>query len=83
MAEKTTSGEYFVQCGVTALRDPATGEFLPSLPLYVKVPAEEVDQQTGLAECEKDLCADIAGVFADKFKKYVQENRQVRSYLSK
>ena len=28
--------EKFIQIGVTALRDPATGDFLPAVPLYIK-----------------------------------------------
>ena len=31
--------EQYIQIGVTALRDPATGDFLPAVPLYIK--AEE------------------------------------------
>ena len=28
--------EEFIQIGYTALRNPATGEFLPAVPLYIK-----------------------------------------------
>ena len=28
--------EKYIQVGVTALRNPATGEFLPAVPLYIK-----------------------------------------------
>jgi len=55
----------FVQVGETALRDPLTGEFLPSVPLYV----ERGDMQTG-AVPEADL-HDIASVLAGKMREYV------------
>lgn len=32
----------YIQIGVTALRDPATGGFLPSVPLYIR--AEDQDK---------------------------------------
>lgn len=76
MTEKSTSGEHFVQCGFTALRDPETGKFLPSVPLYIKVDPEDVDQRTGMATCEKDLCVDIASVLAEKFGQYVRDNHR-------
>ena len=30
----------FIQIGVTALRDPGTGEYLPSVPLYIRAEDE-------------------------------------------
>lgn len=47
--------EKYIQIGVTAMRDPLTGGFLPSIPLYVR--AEDVGtdaeerfvQETGIA----------------------------------
>jgi len=76
MAEKSISGEHFVQVGVTALRDPATGDFLPSVPLYIKVEPESIDAKSGLAQCELDLCRDIGGVLAAKFAEYVDGCRR-------
>lgn len=76
MAERSATGEHFVQCGFTALRDPATGAFLPAVPLYIKVDASAVDNQTGLAACEKQLCVDIAAVLAEKFGAYVDGCRE-------
>ncbi len=76
MAERAHTGEHFVQVGVTALRDPATGDFLPAVPLYVKVGAEEVDQQTGLSTGEKALCDNIADLFAERFGEYVRASRK-------
>ena len=72
MAERSVTGEYFAQIGVTALRNPATGEFLPSEPLYKKVCAEDVDKRTGLARCELDICHDIGGILAEKFGEYIR-----------
>ena len=72
MVERSASGECFVQVGVTALRDAATGEFLPSTPIYIKVDAAEVDRRTQLAKCEIDLNTGIADVLAQKFCEYVR-----------
>ena len=44
--------ERFIQVGVTALRDPATGDFLPAVPLYIKA-------EDGAEEAEEDLIEDI------------------------
>lgn len=70
MAEKAFYGECFIQVGLTALRDPR-GNFLPGVPLYIKIDPTEVDQQTGLAECEKELLTDISGLFAGRFQRYL------------
>lgn len=51
-------GEY-VQVGVTAYRDPATGEFLPSVPLYAR--AEDV-----AVNAEDVLIGKIMEVFGPK-----------------
>ena len=71
MADCSLSGEHFIQCGFTALRDPANGEFLPSIPLYVKIAPETINA-IGLAPSEEILCSDIASAFAKKFGCYVQ-----------
>lgn len=57
----------YIQVGVTALRDPITGDFLPSVPLYVKA---EDGREVEVAE--KAFIGDIAGVFAKKMKEYVE-----------
>ena len=44
--------EKYIQVGVTALRDPATGEFLPAVPLYIKA-------EDGAEEAEEKLIEDI------------------------
>lgn len=77
MAEFTKDGQAFVQIGVTAMRDRATGKFLPSRPLYIKVDANEIDSQTGLYHGEQELINDVAGVFADKMKKYITETKRM------
>lgn len=69
MAEFLKEGEALVQIGVTALRAP-NGDFLPSVPMYIKVGAEQVNPKTGLSVGEEDLCGDIARVMAGKFKQY-------------
>ena len=54
---------YYIQVGETALRSP-TGEYLPSVPLYVK--ADDVGE-----EAEERLISDIGRLFAAKMEKYV------------
>lgn len=76
MAIKTNDGRYFVECGLTALRDPSTGGFLPAVPLYMEVSKEEIEPRTGLAASEKQLQFDIGEIFADKFGQYVRANRK-------
>lgn len=53
--------ETYIQIGVTALRSP-TGEFLPSVPLYIKT--DEAVKASGLTSPEEDLIHDVASVFA-------------------
>ena len=55
--------ERFIQVGVTALRDPATGEFLPAVPLYIK--ADAVAEQE-----EKALACDIGKLLAQRMRAY-------------
>lgn len=38
--------EKYIQVGVTAMRDPATGEFLPAVPLYIKADPQIWPRQT-------------------------------------
>jgi len=56
--------EKYIQIGVTALRDPATGGFLPAVPLYIK--ADEAAE-----EAERQMIADLAKVLARKMKTYI------------
>ena len=50
--------EKFIQIGVTALRDPATGDFLPAVPLYIKA-------EDGAQEAEQSLIDDLGKLFAE------------------
>lgn len=54
----------YVQIGVTALRDPRTGEFLPSVPMYVR---EEDLRQGAVMPIGED---NIACILARKFEEY-------------
>lgn len=56
-------GEKYIQVGVTALRDPASGGFLPEVPLYVR--AEDV-----ATEAEEKLIGDIGKLLAHRIKAY-------------
>lgn len=68
-------GERMIQIGVAALRSPL-GEFLPSIPLYIKEEdAVERNPTTGRTVQEDLVLTDVAKVFADKFKQYIDENR--------
>lgn len=69
--------ETFVQIGVTALRSP-DGSFLPSVPLYVKVPAEDVSPGGEYIGSEPVL-QDVAEVFADKYRQYIKAQRAVNT----
>ena len=55
----------FIQVGVTAMRDPKTGGFLPSVPIYIEATSEA-------EESEKELITDVANVFADKMRQYIE-----------
>ena len=55
--------EKFIQVGVTALRDPATGEFLPAVPLYIKA-------EDGAEEAEEKLIGDIGKLMAQRIRAY-------------
>lgn len=64
--------EVFIQIGVTALRSP-TGDFLPSVPLYIK--ADHL-KQSGLTQAEENVLHDVSGVFAEKYEKQKQEKQK-------
>lgn len=55
--------ETMIQIGVTALRTP-TGEFLPSVPIYIK--STEAVKASGLTPSEENVIHDIAELFAVK-----------------
>ena len=55
--------EKYIQVGVTALRDPATGEFLPAVPLYIKA-------EDGAEEAEEKLIEDIGKLMAERIRRY-------------
>ena len=56
--------EEFIQIGYTALRDPASGEYLPAVPLYIKA-------SDGAAEAEQKVIEDIGNLFAMRMKAYM------------
>lgn len=59
------SGRY-IQVGSTALRDPVTGDFLPSVPLYIQAPENVTEEQ----ELEP-LAEGIAHLLALRMKQYI------------
>lgn len=58
--------EKYIQVGVTALRDPKTGGYLPAVPLYI-----EADDSARAAEA--DLMQDIGKLLADRMRRYMAE----------
>lgn len=56
--------EEYIQVGVTALRDPATGGYLPAVPLYIKADESALEAQQSFFE-------DIGHLFALQIKAYM------------
>lgn len=54
----------YIQIGYTALRDPATGDYLPAVPLYIKA-------SDGAAEAEQKVIEDIGNLLAMRMKAYM------------
>ena len=63
----------YIQIGVTALRDPVTGEIARSVPMYVR--AKDVGVSTE-AEAAEPMAENIAPVFAAMMKTYVDGCRK-------
>lgn len=61
--------ERYIQVGVTALRDPATGGFLPAVPLYIRADESAVAAQEQLHE-------DLGKLLAERMRKYVEGCRE-------
>lgn len=59
MAQQTR----FIQVGVTAMRDPMTGDFLPAVPLYIEATQETEEEVEKLTE-------DIGTLLAHRMRKY-------------
>lgn len=56
--------EKYIEVGVTALRDPATGGYLPAVPLYIKA-------EDGAEQAEQQLINDLGHLFAHQMKAYL------------
>jgi len=54
----------FIQIGFTALRDPASGGYLPAVPLYIEATDDAIKGETNMIN-------DIGRVFADRIKQYI------------
>lgn len=68
--------EVFIQIGVTALRSPM-GEFLPSVPLYIK--STQPIKDSGLTQAEENILHDVAGLFAEKHDQRTSVNKEVKN----
>lgn len=55
----------YIQVGVTALRDPISGDYLPAVPLYVK-------SEDGAQEAEEKLIEDIGRLMASRMRRYIE-----------
>lgn len=51
----------FIQVGFTAMRDPATREYMPAVPLYIR-------NEDGAGEQEQKLIDDIGKLFAQRMR---------------
>lgn len=56
--------EKYIQVGFTAMRDKATGDFLPAVPLYIKADDMAV-------EAEEKLIQDVGNLMAHRIKAYM------------
>lgn len=63
----------YIQIGVTALRDPVTGEPLPAVPLYVRARDMGVKDE---AEATAPMMADAGRALAGLMKQYVNGCRK-------
>ena len=59
----------YVEVGVTAMRDPKTNEFLPAVPLYVKIADDAQEPEEGLIK-------DFGKVMALRMKQYMDRIRE-------
>ena len=65
-------GERMIQIGQAALRTP-TGDFMPAIPIYIKEEhAGEINPHTGRTVAEDVALGDVAKIFAEKHRQYVE-----------
>lgn len=67
----------FIQVGVTASRDPVSGGFLPSVPLYAK--AEDAE---GIPEPDRD-CLFKLGKLVEEYKKEAKRLEEEAAAMKK
>lgn len=60
---ETTAPKAYIQIGYTALRDPATGGFLPAVPLFIR-------EDDSSAAAEQKVVDDIGSLLAQRMKAY-------------
>ena len=60
--------EKYIEVGVTAMRDPMTGEMLPAVPLYVKA-------KDGAEEAEESLLNDLGKLFAYHIREQMRKSQ--------
>lgn len=65
----------YIEVGFTALRDPATGEFLPAVPLYIEKTSAAVADEAALVK-------DLGKLFAKKIQPYM-ENAEAAAALAR
>jgi hypothetical protein len=65
----------YIQIGTTALRDPATGDFLPAVPMFIR---KEDSAKVAALDTYP-----IASVLAEKFRQYKSESKKARKEVKK
>ena len=61
----------FIQIGITAARDPITGEFLPAVPLYIRA-----DDAQHVSTPQPGIFTDLNRHLADKMRQDVEGCRE-------
>ena len=64
-----TQQKGYIQVGYTALRDPATGGYLPAVPLFIR-------EDDSAAAAEQKVAEDIGALLAQRMRAYREGCRE-------
>ena len=67
--------ETFVQIGFSGLRAP-DGSLLPSVPIYIKAPAETVNPETGEYTGEDKMIKEFSSMCLPYVKQYIEGEKR-------
>ena len=70
-----TMGTRYLQIGTIAARDPETGEFLQSIPIFREIPEGSAAASTATN--------DVARLFAEKMKQYIDGGGRIERAAGK